>query len=114
MEMKSQKPYHTDYSLLIMQDLWRAHNRILLINLPKKFIKLGMMIKNVKHVELNMKIASAVLNTQTLKMILWNTDVNVVITIIKKSLKKRFSNTYKFPNHGINTFILLLKISVPI
>ena len=31
MEIKSQNLYHLDYNLLIGQDLWQAHYRILLI-----------------------------------------------------------------------------------
>ena len=45
-EKISQKPYLTDYSLLIMQDLWQAH-----VNTNK-------MIKNMKPSELNTKITS--------------------------------------------------------
>ena len=30
MEKKSQKPYLTDYSLMIVQDLWQDHYKILL------------------------------------------------------------------------------------
>ena len=63
--------------------------------------------KNVKLAELN-NVATVFLNTQTLKMITLNTNVYVVMRIIKKSLIKRFFNTYKFPNHFNNKFILLL------
>ena len=53
--------YLTYYSLLIAQDLWRAHYQILLIIYLKDFIELNvnqkMMIKYVKHVELNISIA---------------------------------------------------------
>ena len=49
---KLQTPYITDYSLLIVQDLWQSHYQILLIVLQKEFIELnvnmGMIIKNVK------------------------------------------------------------------
>ena len=62
-------------------------------------------IKNVKHVELNTKTASAVLNIHTLKTIFCNTNVYAVLRIIKKkfneNLKKQFSNTYKLSNHDI-------------
>ena len=33
--MKSQKPYLTDYNLLIVQDLWQDHYKVL----PKIFLK---------------------------------------------------------------------------
>ena len=73
MEKKSQKPHLTDYSLLMVQDLWLAYYQILLIILVKKLIKLNAnldpIMKNVKHVELNAKITIAILNTQTLKMV---------------------------------------------
>ena len=73
MEKKSQKIYPTDYNLLIVQDLWQAHNQILLIIFLKEFIKLNVnkdtMIKNVKLVELNKNTATAIANIQTLKMI---------------------------------------------
>ena len=70
MEKKIQKPYPTDYNLLIVQDLWQAHCQISLLMLLKEFIKLNvntdMIIKNVKLVELNTKIESVALNTQAL------------------------------------------------
>ena len=72
MEKKLQKIYPTYYNLLIAQDLWQAHYQILSIFL-KEFIKLNVnldtMIKNVKHVELNISIATVSLNTQILYMI---------------------------------------------
>ena len=65
MEKKLQKQYFTDYSLLTAQDLWEAHYQILLIILMKDFIKSNvntdMIIKNVKSVELSIKIVSPVL-----------------------------------------------------
>ena len=73
MEKKLQKINLTFYSLLIAQDLWQAHYKILLIIYLKDFaelsVTLNMAIKNVKHVELNISIAAAFLNTQVLKMI---------------------------------------------
>ena len=52
-----------------MEDLWLAHYQILSIILLKELIKLSvnmeMIIKNVKHVELNINNANAFLNTQT-------------------------------------------------
>ena len=66
---KLQKTYPTYYSLLIAQVLYQ----ILLIIFLKEFIKVNintdMMIKNVKHAELNTKIATFFLNTQTLNII---------------------------------------------
>ena len=57
----------------------------------KEFMKLNgntiTMIKFVKIADLNTSIATAFLNTQTLKMILWKTNVYVIIRIIKKNDK---------------------------
>ena len=73
MEKKIPKIYLTYYGLLIVQDLWQAHYQILSIIFPKEFIELNvnmdMMIENVKLVELNISIATVLLNTQILKMI---------------------------------------------
>ena len=67
--MKLEKPYPTDYNLLIAQDLWQAHYQILLIMLLKESIKLNIntntMIKNVKLAELNINFLTAFLNTKT-------------------------------------------------
>ena len=73
MEKKLQKIYLTYYNLFIAQDLWQAYYQILLIIFLKEFIELNastnMMIKNVKHVKLNISIATVGLNTQILKII---------------------------------------------
>ena len=57
----------------------------------KEFMKLNgntiTMIKFVKLADLNTSIATAFLNRQALKMILWKTDVYVIIKIIKKNDK---------------------------
>ena len=45
------------------------------------------MIKFVKVADLNANIATAFLNTQTLNMILWKTNVYIKIRIIKKNDK---------------------------
>ena len=49
---------------------------------------MDMIIKNATRVELNTKIVSAVLNTQTLKMILYYVNVYVAIGITQKGLMK--------------------------
>ena len=51
-------------------------------------VNMDMIIKNVNHAELNTKIESAFLNTQTLKIIYQNTNVYVAVRIIKKSFMK--------------------------
>ena len=72
MEKKLQK-YLTDYNLLTEQDLWQVYYQILSIIFLCEFIKLTVnkytMMKNVKFAELNINIATALLNIQTLKMI---------------------------------------------
>ena len=72
MEKKLQKIYLTHYTLLIAQDLWQAHYRILSIIFLKEFIELNVNLdtvrKNVKHVERNISIVTVFLNTQILKM----------------------------------------------
>ena len=69
------------------RNLWQAHYKILSIILLKEFRKLNvnmdMIITNVKHVELNTKTVSAVLNTQALKMIEQYINVYVVTRITK-------------------------------
>ena len=60
-------------SLLTVQDLWQADNQIFSTIFLKEFIELNvntdMMTKNVKPVELNLRIVAVFLNTQILKMI---------------------------------------------
>ena len=73
MEKILQKVYHTYYNLLMAQDLWQAHDQIFSITFLMEFIKLNVntdtMIKNVKHVELNISIVIAFVNMKILKMI---------------------------------------------
>ena len=65
--------YLTYYDLLIEQDLWQYHYQILSIFFLKEFIRLNvntdMMKINLKLVELNIRIATVFLNSQTLKII---------------------------------------------
>ena len=72
MEKKLQKICLTYYNVLIAQDLRQAHYEILSIILLKYLIKLNvntdMVIKNVKPAELNISLATIVLNIQILKM----------------------------------------------
>ena len=73
MEQILQKVYLTYYNLLMAQDLWQAHDQIFSITFLMEFIKLNVntdtMIKNVKHVELNISIVIAFVNMKILKMI---------------------------------------------
>ena len=73
MKKKSQKPYLTDYNVLIAQDLWQALFQILLIILLTELINLNvnmsMVTKNVNFMKLDRNIAAAFFNTQTLKII---------------------------------------------
>ena len=66
--------YFTYNSLLTAQKLWQVHYQILSIIFLKEFIQFNVnsdtMIKNVKHVELNISIANILnISIQTLKMI---------------------------------------------
>ena len=59
---------------------------------------------------LNTKTVGAVLNTQMLNMIY---HVNRIYqNKFSEDLKKQFVNTYKFGNHDINKFVLILRKSV--
>ena len=73
MEKKLQKVYFIYYNLLIAQDLWQVHYQILSIIFLKEFIELNVnsdkIIKNVKHVELKISIATVFWNTLILDMI---------------------------------------------
>ena len=73
MKKKSQKPYLTDYNVLIAQDLWQALFQILLIILLTELINLNvnmsMITKNVNFMKLDRNIATAFFNTQILKII---------------------------------------------
>ena len=73
MERKFQKIYLTYCKLLIAQDLWEVLYQILSIIFLNEFVELNenldTMVKNLKHVQLNLCIATVFLNMQTLKMI---------------------------------------------
>ena len=73
MKKKSQKPYLTDYNVLIAQDLWQALFQILLIilltELINLYVNMSMITKNVNFMKLDRNIAAAFFNTQTLKII---------------------------------------------
>ena len=73
MEKKLRKVFLTYYNLLIAQGLWQGHYQILSIIFLKEFIEfnenLDMTIKNLKHVELDISIATVFLNIPTLKMV---------------------------------------------
>ena len=65
--------YLTDYSLLIVQDLWQANYQILPIIFLKILIKLNVtidtVINDVKLAELTVNSWTAFFNKQILKMI---------------------------------------------
>ena len=92
MVKKLQNTYLRYYNLLIVQSLWQVHYQILSIIFLKEFFKsnvnMDTIIKNVKHSELNTKLATVFLNTKALKMFLQNTNVNIVTKMINKSLMK--------------------------
>ena len=73
MKKKLQKIYLTYYNLLTAHNLWDVNYQILSIIFLKEFIELNvnadMIIKNVNYAELNVSIATVLLNMQTLQMI---------------------------------------------
>ena len=81
MDKKLQKLYTTSYNLLMGQELWQAHYQILLKEFTELNVNANMMIKNVKLVQKNSKMAKALLNTQALQKIQQNTNVDVGIRI---------------------------------
>ena len=81
MDKKLQKLYTTSYNLLMGQDLWQDHYQILLKEFTELNVNANMMIKNVKLVQKNSKMAKALLNTQALQKIQQNTNVYVGIRI---------------------------------
>ena len=68
-----QKKYPTYQIFLIAQNLWQPHYKILSTIFLNEFIVLNvnpeMMLKNVKDVELNIRIATLFLNTPISKVI---------------------------------------------
>ena len=72
MEKKLQKIYRTYYSLIV-QGFWQAYYQIFPRIFWKEFVEINvninMMIKNVKHLELNISIVTIFLNTPILKII---------------------------------------------
>ena len=81
MDKKLQKLYTTSYNLLMGQELWQAHYQILLKEFTELNVNANMMIKNVKLVQKNSKMAKALLNTQALQKIQQNTNAYVGIRI---------------------------------
>ena len=81
MDKKLQKLYTTSYNLLMGQELWQAHYQILLKEFTELNVNANLMIKNVKLVQKNSKMAKALLNTQALQKIQQNTNVYVGIRI---------------------------------
>ena len=64
---------HLTYYSLMAQDLWQIDYQILSIIFLKEFIELNVnfdtMINNIKHVELNINVATVFLNRHILKLI---------------------------------------------
>ena len=65
--------YLTCYYLLIARDIWQTYYQIFSTNFLKEFIELNvnliLMIKNVKHEDLNISVATVSLNSQIIKLI---------------------------------------------
>ena len=71
--VKNLRKIYLTYYNLIAQDLWQVHYQILSIIFLDEFVELNvnmnMIIKSASKTELNTKIATVFLNTNTLKMI---------------------------------------------
>ena len=115
MEKRLQKPYLTNDNLLMAQDLWQAHYQIWLIILLKEFKKLNvnmnMIIKKImKHAEKDCECCLKYSNVQDdlieYKCLCCNKNYQNKFDL---NLKKQFAKMYKFSNHHINEFILLLQ-----
>ena len=105
MEKKLQKPYLTNYNLLIAQDLCQTHYQIFLIILLKEFIKsnanMEMIIKNVKRGELNTTIVSKV-DLIIYKCLICDSNSQIKFD---QSLKKRFNTTIYTIQEYIQLFL---------
>ena len=110
---KSQKNL-TDYTLLMAQDLWQAHDQILLIILLKEFTKLNVntnvIIKNVKLAEFTYTRILEYTNFKDelieSKCLCCYKNYQKKKKKKDKNLKKEIFSTYKFSNQDINKFIL--------
>ena len=117
MKKITQNIYLTYYNLLIAQDLWQAHYKILPIISLKEFrksnVNMDLLMKNVKLVELTIKIATIFLSTKTLNYDLIECKCLCCNKKYKQTsdekLKERFLSTCKFSNHESNKSILLLQ-----
>ena len=119
-EKKSQELHPTDYNLLIAQDLWQAHYQILYIILLKGIHKI-----KCKYRHDNKQREKCGIKCKDCKCCLEYKNIKEDLTEYKclccnknyhekidENLKKWSFNTYKFSNHDINKFILLLRKSV--
>ena len=77
MEKKLQKLYRSYYNSLTKHNLWQAHYQILKIIFLKEFVKLSVRTP-----------ISTVLNTQTLKMVYWDSNVYVAVKKLRKGFMK--------------------------
>ena len=99
-----------------MQDLWQAHNQILLIFLLKEFIKLNVntdiIIKKCETCGIKYKNCECCLEYTSVKddlieykCLCCNMNYHKKFD---ENLRKNFANAYKFFNQDIKKFILLL------
>ena len=107
-----QKICPTDYNFLIAQDLWQAHYQMLLIILLKELIKLNLNT-NTNNCRIKYKGSGCFLEYNAFredlieyKCLCCNKNYQEKFD---ENLKKRVFNMYKFSNHNINKFILLLQ-----
>ena len=114
MEKKLQKVCVIYYNLLIVQDLWQAHNQILSIIFLKEFIELNInldtMIKSVKHVELHspkefIKNNKLILKTQqrfkSEKHHVFTGEINMIA--LRSNDDNRMQSTYSTETYAYRT-----------
>ena len=85
-------------------------------------IKLNIITKYVKRVELNTEIVTAFLNTHNFKIIIKDNLIEYKCLccskdyqkMFAKNLKKRFFNTYKFSDHDKKNYFFAVKRCLPI
>ena len=114
MERKWQKVYLTYYNLLIGQNLWQSHYRLLSMIFLKEFIKLNVNMdtdKKCENCRITYKVSDCFLEYTSFKNDLIEGKCLCCNKNYKQKsdekLKQQFLNTYKFFNHDNNKFILL-------
>ena len=108
MEKKLQKIYPTYYNLLIAENLWQAHDQILVIIFVNEFIELN--VNTCETCGITYETCDSFLeytnfkdNLIECKYLCCNKNYQQKFD---EKLKEGFLNTYKYHNHDSNKFIL--------